>query len=136
VSEVKPHHVGLTVGDIDRAGDWYAAALGFAVTLAFELPGGVRGAMLRTSGGAGIELFEVPEAVEGIAGADPPSAMRVRGFGHVAVEVADLDGVYAAALAAGAGAVWEPRRSPEPGRRMAFIHDPDGNLVELISGPE
>jgi catechol 2,3-dioxygenase-like lactoylglutathione lyase family enzyme len=28
--------------------------------------------------------------------------------------------------------VWDPRQSPEPGRRMAFVHDPDGNLVELI----
>jgi catechol 2,3-dioxygenase-like lactoylglutathione lyase family enzyme len=30
--------------------------------------------------------------------------------------------------------VWDPRQSPEPGRRMAFVHDPEGNLVELI-GP-
>jgi catechol 2,3-dioxygenase-like lactoylglutathione lyase family enzyme len=48
---------------------------------------------------------------------------------HVGLTVGDVD-------RAGAGAVWAPRRSPEPGRWMAFIHDPDGNLVELISGPE
>jgi glyoxylase I family protein len=121
---VQAHHVGLTVGDLDRSRDWYAAAFGFEVQLAFELPGGARGAMLRTPGGAGLTL------------ADPPSAMRVRGFGHVGLEVGDLDSAYATALAAGAAPVWEPRQSPEPGRRMAFIHDPDGNLVELISGPE
>jgi glyoxylase I family protein len=92
--------------------------------------------MLRTPGGAGLELFEVAGAVRGLTLADPPSAMRVRGFGHVGLEVGDLDSAYATALAAGAAPVWEPRQSPEPGRRMAFIHDPDGNLVELISGPE
>ena len=60
--------------------------------------------------------------------------MQTRGFGHVALETDDLDAAYATAIEAGATAVWEPRQSPEPGRRMAFVHDPDGNLIELI-GP-
>jgi glyoxylase I family protein len=126
----------LTVADLDRAREWYGAAFGFELVLGFELPGGVRGAMLRTPDGAGLELFEVPSSREGLAWADPPSAMTLRGFGHFGLEVTDLDAAFAAASAAGAQAVWEPRASPEPGRRMAFIHDPDGNLVELISVPE
>jgi lactoylglutathione lyase len=28
--------------------------------------------------------------------------------------------------------VWDPRQSPEPGVRMAFVADADGNLVEFI----
>jgi lactoylglutathione lyase len=28
--------------------------------------------------------------------------------------------------------VWDPRPSPEPGVRMAFVADLDGNLVELV----
>lgn len=131
---LSPHHVGLTVPDIGRAQQWYAEALGFELQLAFELPGGVRGAMLRTAEGARVELFEVPGSTEDLAWSDPPTAMRRRGFGHVAFETGDLDGSYAAALAAGGTAVWAPRESPEPGRRMAFVHDPDGNLIELI-GP-
>jgi catechol 2,3-dioxygenase-like lactoylglutathione lyase family enzyme len=53
---------------------------------------------------------------------------------HVGLTVADLDrgAVTAAAAVEGTSVVWEPRRPPEPGRRMAFLHDPDGNLVELI----
>jgi len=35
-------------------------------------------------------------------------------------------------VAAGAAAVWEPRTSPEPGVRMAFVADADGNLIELV----
>jgi catechol 2,3-dioxygenase-like lactoylglutathione lyase family enzyme len=133
MASIKPHHVGLTVADIARAQRWYVEALGLEVVLEFALPGGVRGAMLRNAAGAGVELFEVPGAAPGTAHADPPAAMRTAGFGHVGFEVDDLDGAYAALLAAGATGVWPPREAPEPGRRMAFVHDPDGNLIELIS---
>ena len=136
MSAVHPHHVGLTVAALDAARDFYAAAFGFEQLLEFELPGGVRGAMLRTPAGAGVELFEAPGSAGGLAGATPPQALLVRGLGHVAFEVDDLEESFAAALAEGASCVWEPRRSPEPGRRMAFVHDLDGNLVELISQPE
>lgn len=132
---VRPHHVGLTVEDLDRARDWYVTAFGFELAMAFELPGGARGAMLRTPGGAGVELFEVAGSAEGLAWADPSAALRRRGFGHVALEVDDLDGAFRDAVGAGGGAVWDPRPSPEPGRRMAFVHDPEGNLVELIGPP-
>jgi lactoylglutathione lyase len=60
--------------------------------------------------------------------------MRTTGLGHVAFESDDLDRDYARAIDAGALEVWPPRQSPEPDRRMAFVHDPDGNLIELI-GP-
>ena len=133
---VTAHHVGLTVADIDRSQAWYGKALGFELQLGFELPDGVRGAMLRTAGGARIELFEVPGATDGLSWADPPAAMRQHGFGHVALEVADLDAAYSQAIDAGARSVWAPRQSPEPGRRMAFIHDQDGNLIELIGTEE
>lgn len=124
----------MTVTDIDRAQVWYREALGFELQLGFELPGGARGAMLQSAGGARVELFEVPGANPGMSWADPPTAMLTHGFGHVAFECSDLDADYAHAVATGAERVWGPRQSPEPGRRMAFIHDPDGNLIELI-GP-
>jgi catechol 2,3-dioxygenase-like lactoylglutathione lyase family enzyme len=66
--------------------------------------------------------------------ADPPTAMLTEGFGHVAFECSDLEADFTRATDAGAAEVWGPRQSPEPGRRMAFVHDPDGNLIELI-GP-
>ena len=125
-------HVRLTVTDIDRSRAWYTQALGLDVVLAFALPGDVRGALLRNAAGAGVELFQVPGAAPGVTGADPPAAMRTTGFGHVAFAVDDLDATYAAVLAAGAASVWAPRDAPEPGRRMAFVHDPDGHLIELI----
>jgi lactoylglutathione lyase len=133
---VRPHHVGLTVADVDRARAWYADALGFELQLAFELPGGARGAMLRSPDGARMELFQVPDPADGREWQEPHTAMLTRGLGHVAFEVDDIDAVFAATTAAGGAEVWAPRPSPEPGRRMAFVHDLDGNLLELIGPPE
>jgi catechol 2,3-dioxygenase-like lactoylglutathione lyase family enzyme len=131
---VRPHHVGLTVSDLARAQAWYAQALGFELQLAFTLPNGARGAMLRSPDGARMELFEVDAPQAGRSWLEPHTAMDTSGFGHVAFEVDDLEAAFAAAVAAGGTDVWTPRPSPEPGRRMAFIHDLDGNLLELI-GP-
>lgn len=133
---VTPHHVGLTVSDLERAHAFYERALGLELQMTFELPGGARGAMLSSDGGARVELFEVAEPRDGVSGVDPRETMRTLGFGHVAVELDDLDAGYETVMAAGAHEVWPPRQSPEPGRRMAFVHDLDGNLVELIGPPE
>ncbi len=55
-------------------------------------------------------------------------------IGHVAFEVGDLDAVLAAATAAGGAQLLGPRLAPTPGRRLAFVSDIGGNLLELI-GP-
>ena len=44
----------------------------------------------------------------------------------------DLDDAYDRAVARGARPVMAPCPSPEPGVRMAFVADPEGNLVELL----
>jgi catechol 2,3-dioxygenase-like lactoylglutathione lyase family enzyme len=79
-----------------------------------------------------LELFERAGSVAGIQGATPIEALATRGYGHFALAAADIDAVFASALEAGARAVFEPARSPEPGVRFAFLADPEGNLVELV----
>jgi len=44
---------------------------------------------------------------------------------HVGLAVADL----------GARPVMPPCPAPEPGVRMAFVADPEGNLIELLHRP-
>jgi predicted enzyme related to lactoylglutathione lyase len=46
--------------------------------------------------------------------------------------VHDLDATFERLVTAGAAAVWEPRPSPQPGVRMAFVADVDGNLIEIM----
>jgi catechol 2,3-dioxygenase-like lactoylglutathione lyase family enzyme len=126
------HHVGVSVADLDRAKKWYADVLGMTEGFAFELPPfGVRGCFMEGHG-TRVELFERAGSGGGVCGQHPPEALLTRGYGHVAFATPDLDGTYAELLARGAKPVWDPRPSPEPGVRMAFVADTDGNLVEFI----
>ena len=125
-------HVGLSVADLDAAARFYAAAFGFASELEFQLPEGIRGAMLRHPGGMRLELFQHPAARPGILAGNPLEALGTRGYGHFALAAGDIAPMYAGAVAAGARPVAEPGPSPEPGVRFAFLADPEGNLVELV----
>ena len=127
------HHVGLSVTDLDAARKWYADVLDMTPGYAFEIaPLGIRGCFMEGHG-TRVELLQRPGARGGIGGQQPPDAMLTLGFGHIAFRVSDLDATYAELLARGATPVWDPRPSPEPGVRMAFVADPEGNLVEFIA---
>jgi lactoylglutathione lyase len=125
-------HAGLSVGDLDAASRFYERAFGFALEFAFDLPGGIRGAMLRLEGGARLELFEHPDPAHGLTPGSPLEALATRGYGHFALAAPDISALYEHAQRAGATGKVSPRQSPEPGVRFAFLADPEGNLVELV----
>lgn len=123
------HHIGVPVAELDRAIAWYVDVLGFVHEGTARVPEGVAIAFVVGRGGERLELFELADDVPEWEG--PIPALRA-GVGHVGFVVADLEAAYARALSAGGRAVWPPREAPVPGRRMAFVADPDGNLVELL----
>jgi lactoylglutathione lyase len=131
-------HVGLSVGDLDAMSEWYVKALELEVEFEFALDHvDCRGVMLRSvhlSGGEGhrLELLHRPESVAGLQAANPVEAVLIRGFGHLAFDVPDVHAAYDALLAAGASDRMSPRPSPEPGVRIAYVADPEGNLLELL----
>jgi lactoylglutathione lyase len=126
-------HVGLSVGDLDAAGEFYSRAFGFTRQLEFELrPHPIRGVMMRHESGMRLELFEREGSAPGLQTANPVEALATRGYGHFAFAAPAIDAVFARALEAGARSVLEPAPSPEPGVRFAFVADPEGNLVELV----
>jgi lactoylglutathione lyase len=63
---------------------------------------------------------------------DPISALRA-GVGHPAWTGDDLDAAHERPVEAGGRSVWTPRDTYDHGLRVAFIADPHGNLVELLS---
>jgi catechol 2,3-dioxygenase-like lactoylglutathione lyase family enzyme len=122
------HHVGLPVSDLERSVAWYSEALGLAHDFTAGVPGAVAFVVAPT--GERLELLAVDAELS--AWDDPIAALRA-GVPHTAWTVEDLDAVHARAVEAGGRSVWAPRDTPEPGLRIAFVADPDGNLVELMS---
>ncbi|GAB3245932.1 VOC family protein [Nocardioides dilutus] len=126
-------HVGLNVADLPAMTRWYCSAFDLRVELEFALDHvDFSGVMLRSPDGWRLELLHRPGSVAGLQAKDPVDAALTRGFGHFALDVADVDAAYAALVTAGASDRMSPRPSPEPGVRMAYVADPEGNLVELL----
>lgn len=126
-------HVGLNVADLDAMTRWYCNALDLTVELEFALDHvDLRGAMLRAASGYRVELLARPGSVAGLQASSPVEAALTRGFGHVALDVPVVDEAYDALVASGATDRMSPRPSPEPGVRMAYVADPEGNLIELL----
>jgi lactoylglutathione lyase len=130
---MKLHHVALSVADLEAAISWYGVAFGLTPTVRATLPG-FRLAMLEAENGLRVEVFEAERSSRSIDSSTPTSVMLHHGFTHLALQVDDLVAVHDRLIAVGARTVWDPRPSPEEGEAMAFIHDPEGNLIELI-GP-
>ena len=126
-------HVGLNVADLGGMTAWYCAAFGLDVEFRFSLDHvEFDGVMLRASSGWRLELLNRPGSVAGLQAANPVDAALTLGFGHFALDVPDVEAAYNALVALGASDRMSPRPSPEPGVRMAYVADPEGNLVELL----
>lgn len=125
-------HVGLTVADLEAMTDWYAAAFDLTNEFEFALPEvDFRGVMLRGDGFR-VELLARAGSRSGLQAANPVEAALTHGFGHIAFDVPEVDAAYDRLLELGASDRMSPRPSPEPGVRMAYVADPEGNLVELL----
>jgi catechol 2,3-dioxygenase-like lactoylglutathione lyase family enzyme len=126
-------HVGLSVADLDAQRRFYGDALGLVeLEEHVEVPAAqVRSVILRALSGLKIELIEragsAPQTFS-----DPLDGAGVQGYFHWALYVDDLDEAFAAVIAAGAREVSGPAGAARPGVRFAYVHDPEGNLLELI----
>ncbi|MGW3649580.1 VOC family protein [Streptomyces sp. NPDC000878] len=126
-------HVGVNVRDLPAQTAWYQGAFGLKTVFEFHLEGpGLRGVVLEHPDGWRLELLARTGSAPGLRAPDPPTAALTEGYGHFAVTTPELDPVHDALVAHGAGEVTKPGPSPEPGVRMAWVSDPEGNLIELI----
>jgi lactoylglutathione lyase len=130
-------HVGLSVTDLAGATSWFCDVFGLVPELALRVePLDLSIQMLIHPGhGYRLELLHRPGSVAGGKPGTPAEAALRDGYGHVAFDVTDLDTAYHRAVARGARPVMPPGPSPEAGVRMAFVADPEGNLIELLHRP-
>ncbi|KPI20410.1 Glyoxalase-like domain containing protein [Actinobacteria bacterium OK074] len=131
--DVRLDHVGVNVRDLAAQTAWYRRAFGLRSVFEFRLDGpGLGGVVLEHPLGWRIELLARPGSSPGLRAPDPLTAALAEGYGHFAVTTPELDPVYEELLRHGAGVVLAPGPSPEPGVRMAWVSDPEGNLIELM----
>lgn len=134
VADFRHDHVGVTVLDLERATAWYCETFGLEREFATRIDAiDLDIEMLRNpTHGYRVELLHRASTRSGSRPANPAEAALIAGLGHIAFGVDHLENSFARAVAAGARPVMEPCPSPEPGVRMAFVADPEGNLVELL----
>jgi glyoxylase I family protein len=127
-------HVGLNVADLAAAEAWYAEAFGYERDMAARLDAFELDIVMLIHPGRGdrLELLHRPGSAPGLRAQDAPEAVLTEGFGHVAFDVRGVDVEFDRLVALRVRPVMAPRPSPEPGVRMAFVADPEGNLVELL----
>jgi lactoylglutathione lyase len=122
----------LYVEDVERSLDFYQRALG--VQRRFLHESGEYGEL---ETGATALAF----ATHGLAASNLPSVYdgttteRPRPPFEVCFVTEDVEGAYGQAVGAGAEPVTEPQTKPW-GQDVAYVRDPDGNLIELASPVE
>jgi glyoxylase I family protein len=125
------HHVGLSCNDPIAVEKWYAKHFGFSRGRVYA-PGPEQVVMIE-AGGVYLELFQSTEerpAPKG-GGAGPDYS----GFRHFAFLVDDLDAKLAE-MGNETTVTLGPVDMSQfiPGMRVAWIADPEGNIVELNQG--
>jgi catechol 2,3-dioxygenase-like lactoylglutathione lyase family enzyme len=141
VSDPTPHHVGVTVADLDRAVDFYTETFGLDVAAEFAVGGeafadavAVDGASadfahLVAGGGDDRTVVElVAYEPEGEPTEDPE--LNRPGAIHIGLSVDDVREFYRE-LDDDVETLSEPRTT-ESGTTILFVVDPDGNLIEVL----
>lgn len=128
--DLRPHHLGVSVPDLDTAIAWYARMFGFELeerVFIDAIPGHV--AFIARSGFR-IELFQIDGAAPlSVERREPNLDVRTHGNKHICFAVSDVPATVAGLRDKGADIVFEKVIQGTP---MAFLRDNAGNLIELI----
>jgi catechol 2,3-dioxygenase-like lactoylglutathione lyase family enzyme len=127
-------HVGLSVGDLAAATDFYTKALDLDEEFRFEVSEvNMEAVILRSPDGWAIELMTRPDSTEPPRWDEPHDAVKTRGYGHVCVRVdSELEEWFERFVGAGGRPIVSPRIGPHPRVMFSYAADPEGNLVELV----
>lgn len=129
------HHLSCLVADVDEGERYYAEAFGLRRVFDFSKPG-EGGFRLLADGGWNarrhdftLELIGGPEF-----GPEQPW-WNAHGphFDHICFACADVEGVYAHGLETGLPPMLPPHHYPEYDLTIAWLYDPEGLHVELMS---
>ena len=138
------HHVGLTVSALERSLSFYSTCFGFEKSAGpvdvdnrwIGAVTGHEGVRIRVAfmslGEMTLELLEYDDEHARTRGEPDPA--EATGY-HLALIVDDVDDVFHAVRENGGGYISSPCLVDSggwAGRRLAYVRDPDGSIVELI----
>jgi methylmalonyl-CoA/ethylmalonyl-CoA epimerase len=128
--DVRPHHCGLSVPDLEASIAWYREMLGFGLEMRQEMTHvPLKGAFLKR-GEFRIELFEVPGAAPLPAERrEVDQDLRTHGTKHMALTVPDVRAALEFLRARGVEVAMEPMEVE--GTVACYIRDNSGILIEL-----
>ena len=130
------NHVGHVVSDLARARRFYEELLGFTYWWEFDVPDELASPVLRVPApmqmtavylvrdGFVLELMQF--AAPGAQAERNERVMNEPGLTHISIAVADLEGVLARVADYGGEVLLDTKNE-----MVAFIRDPDGQLIEL-----
>ncbi len=121
--------VGIVSADAERLLRFYEGVAGFERQPPIRLPG--IGTIHRLACGQSLLRVMVPETPP--APDDAASFSARAGLRYLTLEITDLDGAVDAVRAFGGTVTLAPFEL-RPGRRVAQVADPDGNMIELGQG--
>lgn len=81
--------------------------------------------VLRAPSGLHLELIELAGS-EPSSADNPLEAAHNQTYGHLALELDDLEAAFSELIAAGAHPVSPPAPGASPGTRFAYVQDPEG----------
>lgn len=125
-------HVGMAVGDLDRTIAFYCDLLGLRLILRKRSQDGRTELAFLDAGNCQLEIVCPSQKVRPASHSHsaPPSQAEVR---HLTFAFDDIDAMYETLANAGVTVLEPPREAynQEILKRVAFVQDPDGIVIEL-----
>jgi catechol 2,3-dioxygenase-like lactoylglutathione lyase family enzyme len=124
---IRAHHIAIYTHDIARLEAFYTQTLGFPVVRRWD----AAGIVFVDAGGLWIELTRQDAPDDGT---QPRSLDQGVGINHFALQVDDVDRAFQQLVDQGVRVLAAPANYENV--RVAFLADPDGNVLELIEDSE
>ncbi len=120
---MRAHHIAIYTRDLERLEAFYTQTLGFPVVRRWDSAGIV----FVDAGGLWIELTRQDAPDDGT---QPRALDQGVGINHLALQVDDIDQSFQQLAGIGVRVLAAP--ADYRNVRVAFLADPDGNVLELI----
>lgn len=133
LTQLRAEHVMIATSDYDGTLAWYQDKLGFRIKHEWTVPEfpNLQLAYLEKNGFI-VEVVASPDTPKLKAPENIMARLQQPGIGHFAFLVDDVDAVTAALEAKGVKVVVPPTSFPDSGRRLSFVEDNNGNMIEFL----